>query len=357
MRTSSHTEQLIREAVQRALQTHPLLEEPEVQDPFIDLLDLRVDREGKLFYQAIIQNVIQNGSYSISEDDYKLIHHFDWFYQQLTDDQSRIVFDWYIQIMVARILTQSLKEAETLYPYSFLEGSMAKTIKMFIRAAKNSEKNRFIIDGYDIRTTAPALMETWTCRTYALSGICEVQPGDIVVDAGAYKGETALWFAKELQHQGHVYSIEMVPEFCDVIKENIARNHLENVITADNYALWSHETILPISINDSLSLCNMTGAQKAEAITIDSLVKKHQISRLDFIKMDLESAEIEALIGARDTIKRFHPKLAVCVYHRLSHLYEVGEFIKELDESYQFYLSHKTFGPMNTILFCVPAKR
>ena len=50
--------------------------------------------------------------------------------------------------------------------------------------------------------------------------------------------------------------------------------------------------------------------------TITKLCADLQLSRLDFIKMDIEGAEIQALEGALPALKRFHPKLAITTYHR-----------------------------------------
>ncbi len=50
--------------------------------------------------------------------------------------------------------------------------------------------------------------------------------------------------------------------------------------------------------------------------TIDSICKKMNISRIDFIKMDIEGAEIQAIEGALDTLRKHRPKLAITTYHR-----------------------------------------
>jgi hypothetical protein len=49
--------------------------------------------------------------------------------------------------------------------------------------------------------------------------------------------------------------------------------------------------------------------------TVDRLVTELQLSRVDFIKMDIEGAEQKAVAGARNTIARFRPRMALCIYH------------------------------------------
>ena len=60
-----------------------------------------------------------------------------------------------------------------------------------------------------------------------------------------------------------------------------------------------------------------------ELITIDELVEELTLDRVDFIKMDIEGAERNALRGAAETIKRFRPKLAIATENLLDDIYSV----------------------------------
>jgi FkbM family methyltransferase len=57
-----------------------------------------------------------------------------------------------------------------------------------------------------------------------------------------------------------------------------------------------------------------------------------------FLKADVEGMEMEFLKGAEQTIRRFKPKLAICVYHYPSHLFEVAEYLRSLVPEYEFSL-------------------
>jgi hypothetical protein len=59
--------------------------------------------------------------------------------------------------------------------------------------------------------------------------------------------------------------------------------------------------------------------------TIDKLVDELKLARVDFIKMDIEGAEVKALLGARSTLQRFHPRMSLSVYHHPAHPVEVPQ--------------------------------
>lgn len=56
------------------------------------------------------------------------------------------------------------------------------------------------------------------------------------------------------------------------------------------------------------------------------------------IKMDIEGAEQEALLGAKRIISEYQPKLAICIYHRIEDLWEIPLLIKELNPEYHLYI-------------------
>lgn len=72
-----------------------------------------------------------------------------------------------------------------------------------------------------------------------------------------------------------------------------------------------------------------------------------------FIKLDIEGAEMDALIGARMSIKKWKPRLAVCVYHRREDLVEIPLYIHGLVPEYKMYLRHYSTCRAETVLYCI----
>jgi len=92
-----------------------------------------------------------------------------------------------------------------------------------------------------------------------------------------------------------------------------------------------------------------------ETTTIDDYVKNNNISKIDYIKLDIESYEIKALNGARKTIIRDRPQLAICIYHIPEHYYKIPLLVQKICTDYNFYLGFygiETF--LETVLYCIP---
>jgi hypothetical protein len=85
--------------------------------------------------------------------------------------------------------------------------------------------------------------------------------------------------------------------------------------------------------------------------TIDDFLISVSGTKLDFIKMDIEGSELNALKGAKKVICKYRPKLAISVYHHPEDIYEIPKWIESLNLGYKFYLGHFTTHRDETILF------
>ena len=83
---------------------------------------------------------------------------------------------------------------------------------------------------------------------------------------------------------------------------------------------------------------------------LDSLVNE----QTTYIKMDIEGAEAFAIEGAESTILRDHPRLAICVYHKVDDLWKIPEQVLKIRDDYKLYLRHYTEGVDETVMFFIP---
>ncbi|GAA4867894.1 hypothetical protein GCM10023310_54440 [Paenibacillus vulneris] len=184
-----------------------------------------------------------------------------------------------------------------------------------------------------------------------------IEKGDYVLDAGVLFGDTSLWFSYLTGENGKVFSFEFTPAFIERIQNNLEINsELASRIKINPFALWnkSGEKLCftekggATQINQKNS---SDGAVTAETITIDDWAERYNIEKLDFIKMDIEGAEVRALNGAKRTIQRFKPKLAICLYHNDADFVTIPSLIDSFGVDYEFYLGHHTAAFPETVLY------
>lgn len=216
--------------------------------------------------------------------------------------------------------------------------------------------------GYPINLyfTAPGIFtdfvaEQYRCRTE--TGAIEVKAGDTVIDCGGCYADTALYFAAKAGPQGKVFSFEFLPDNLSVFERNAGLNpELAGRIQLVPHPVWSSsdKPMFVVACGPGTHVTDQPGNEDAlqvSTLTIDDLVQQRGLDRVDFIKMDIEGAEGEALKGAVETLKSFRPKLAIAVYHRLSDFWTLTQFIDGLGLGYKFHLRHFTIHAEETILF------
>lgn len=181
------------------------------------------------------------------------------------------------------------------------------------------------------------------------------EPGDVVIDGGACWGDSALSFAHLVGPQGQVHAIEFVPGNLEILEKNLALNpELKNRIEVVERPFWSKsgQSFSYADFGPSTKLEKVRDEERGVvATTIDDFVKERSLSTVDFIKLDVEGAELEILKGAEQTLRKFRPKLAVSVYHQDHDLSLIPRFLRQLNLGYVYYLDHYTIYSNETVLY------
>lgn len=186
----------------------------------------------------------------------------------------------------------------------------------------------------------------------------EVENDDIVFDCGGCYGDTAVLFGSKAGKQGKVYSFEFIPSNIEIFKKNIALNeNVKNVEIISN-PLWEKSDIKYYYKDDgpssSISSDYFEGNEGVViSMSIDDFVKLKSLPKVDFIKMDIEGAELPSLRGAVNTLQAFKPKLAISIYHSMNDFVEIPEFLNNLGLGYKFYLGHYTIHAEETVLYAI----
>ncbi len=141
--------------------------------------------------------------------------------------------------------------------------------------------------------------------------------GDVVIDGGANQGVFTTAFASHVGPTGRVIAIEPMPYAVDRVKQNAALNAFDPLVHVVQRALSdAHETVT-LDLSRGVGAASITndygGAEttEVETTTIDTLVAEQKLTKVDFIKLDIEGAELKALQGAKNTLSTCRP--AICM--------------------------------------------
>jgi len=186
-----------------------------------------------------------------------------------------------------------------------------------------------------------------------------VAPGDTIIDGGACYGDTALYFLDKIKGQGQVYSFEFMEQNLKIFRQNLDLNPqykdkieiIERPITGTSNQKIYAEYNASASFATDKKPSGTTNIKEYCSITIDDFVREKNLEKVDFIKLDIEGYEYEALKAASETIKKHNPKLAICIYHKLEDLWIIPNLLKKINPAYKFYLNHSTLNTEETVLF------
>ena len=139
-----------------------------------------------------------------------------------------------------------------------------------------------------------------------------IRPGDIVLDVGADFGSVASQALRAGAAQ--VVAIEIAPDKWRCLERTFAKEIAEGRVTLVRTGAWDRESTLELR-DDSVVLGRDGGKQVVRVTTIDRIVAELQLSRVDFISMDIEGAEKPALRGAAETLRKYRPRMAIAAEH------------------------------------------
>ena len=195
----------------------------------------------------------------------------------------------------------------------------------------------------------------WTnsewCEEYFAPDIMIPGKNEVFVDAGCLNGDTSIAFVNWCKgNYEWIYAFE--PDANSIIncKNTFKKNGLKN-ISLINAGCWDKIEKLSF-LPDTLG-----GSRIVEDsdFTIDTISIDEALGgkRVTFLKFDIEGAELKALIGARETIKKYKPRLAICIYHKPEDITDIALYILSLVPEYKLYIRHATTYRFGTVLMAV----
>jgi FkbM family methyltransferase len=222
----------------------------------------------------------------------------------------------------------------------------------------SDEKSKKVLGGviqYRIHKT-PISQELYSENDqYFVRELIHISPDEVFIDGGAYTGDTIQQFMDTARRQKVKYKriIAFEPD---------GKNYK---MLSNYYGKKKNVTLIKkgLSIKEDTLYFKAAGAAacivdnekdasyKVPVVNIDSVKACREAT---WIKMDIEGAEMDALRGAEDTIKRNHPKLTICIYHSDEDMIRIIEYIHELVPEYKLYVRHHSRSSVETVLYALP---
>ncbi len=181
---------------------------------------------------------------------------------------------------------------------------------MFMRECENIIGERYLNEKTKLRIDS----------SYEWNDV-KLEAGNIVLDCGANIG---LFSALAASLGCTVFSFEPVKHIAQIVQK--AAMLYPGKISVIEKALSDEVgkvSFMQIDKSDYLSADSSAIVDKLEgssvieipSITVDEIVRQYKLERVDFIKADIEGAERKMLAGAKQTLRKFGPKLSICTYH------------------------------------------
>lgn len=167
------------------------------------------------------------------------------------------------------------------------------------------------------------------------------------LDGGGYVGDTASEVIKNYPDFKKIYLIEPIPENIRIAKRELGGYENIEFLTC---GISDKKETLSFNEEKSFSAIYGSGTQSVEVDTIDNIVKE----RVDYIKLDIEGAEQNAIDGAKETIQKYKPILAICVYHKAEDWHKIPQKVLAIESDYKLYLRHYMEGIFETVMYFIP---
>ena len=172
---------------------------------------------------------------------------------------------------------------------------------------------------------------------------------EIFADIGCFDGFTTKRFIDFCPEYKEIHVFEPDLINLEKIKQNLKKYRS---IYFYGYGLSDSEKTLKFnSMGSDSSGFSDNGVTDVQVKTLDSLDKP-----FTFMKLDIEGGEKNAILGSVKTIRKYHPKIAISVYHRADDFWRIPELILNIRSDYKIYLRHYTEGFAETVMFFVPEK-
>ena len=198
---------------------------------------------------------------------------------------------------------------------------------------------------------------------FAVRDFCIRRNNDVFVDCGAFVGDSIeqyIWqmdgvFAKIIAFEIDKGNFKCLQRRTDRLKGEW--NIIADSIEIYPYGIGNEDSEVFMSqyadnngLGSKLSTEATSDAETIKMVSLDSFFA-HRQDKITFIKADIESFEYKMLLGAKETIEKHKPRIAVCIYHNPTDVYSIPLLLKEINPDYRFAIRSHSYNMDDTVLY------
>jgi len=292
--------------------------------------------------------------------------------EKYKNDIAILITTQHYKKIYAQLLEKGFKKIFAVTEYRILNDGYFKD-KQNLQAIKNNalkvmdiledERSREIMftlikNWFDFNVDEVGYEEIFTYDQYYPTGIIKLSEKEVFVDVGAYNGDTIFDFLKRTNNKfDSILAFELDKKNFKEMESAVDKLDikLKKKIRLYNLGLLDEEKNVYYETGGSgmqstfINVIN-TASDSGKTVRLSDVIKDEKVT---FIKMDIEGSEPQALSGSEEIIKKQKPKLAICVYHKPEHLWEIPLYLKKIVPEYKIYFRHHTPLEYETVCYAV----
>ncbi len=239
---------------------------------------------------------------------------------------------------------------ENIFTKEFARKNIDSLVKAYEVMADSQSKLVFLNTlKYKISGESKYLWEMETDKDEVFNNVLRLSDTEIFCDLGAYRGDTIDEFLRYTNNKyNKIYAME-----ADEKTFKKLEIHCENIKNTDiyNMAAWRKEETLHFAKRagrnsrlQSITEFDIVPKKLVDikANSVDNILNNRPIT---YLKMDIEGAEYEGIMGAKNTLETYKPKLNIAGYHRSEDIFKIPLLLKSINSEYKVYFRHHPYFP------------
>lgn len=235
---------------------------------------------------------------------------------------------------------------EGLFDSEFIKNNYSKFEYVYSLLSDDLSKKNFInlILG-KLTGSLKYLLSAETDVSEAYSSIICPKANSHYVDIGAYNGDTIREYISFSGGCKRITAFEPDIKNFAKLKRYAEENHIDSS-RFFNIAAWNREETLTFYSRSGRNSASTTSHKNVKSIQVSGDAADNYIDdAVDFINIDAEGSDRNAIIGLSQTIKRYKPTISCAIYHRNEDFFDIPMLLKELYGKCEIYIRHFKYFP------------